>query len=893
MFDSPRTLSVSGATMPKYGDQIILAPVRLSGGEVIGELFEYMLELKTPDEFALSPSIAANVDLDKLIGTEVTVSIEIEGKGHSSSSQVGAGTREITGVVSDATIVREDGRSIVYALTLRPWLWLATKNQDCRIFQDMSVVEITDAVLSSYPFPVEKRLVTPKPNDAWPKRDIQRQHFESDWEFLQRLWEEWGIFYFFEHSGGNHRLVLCNSIGLLQSHGEAYQTIRYQAQAGQRTGEEYIHALSVRHSLTTGGVTSVDYDYTRPRANLTVKREDSRDTGAAHQEHYTWGDHAQPQAGAAGLSGESNEPRSEAEYLTIVQMQAHRCQGLRASGKGNLRGLVAGQTFALTHYPQKTANREYAVIGFRLEIEDIGESSGTGQRFSFETDFTVQPTSEPFRLSRTIDKPRIGGSEYAVISCPDNQEIWTDAYGRVKVQFLWDRLGKNDERSSCWVRVAGAWHGDQFGGIFLPRRGQEVEVIFVNGDPDLPVIIGSAATAFTMPPFELPKNQALAGYRSCEIGGRRANTLAFDDTSGKIQTHLSSDEGSSQLNLGYITRIAGNEGRKEERGRGFELLTDLWGMVRAMRGLVVTTDTAQGRVKDVDAAAQRLTQAHQQHKDLADLAQNHQAQDTQAGQNDAAQGVKTQNDAIQGEATSQENPFPELTRADLMLSSAAGVVVTAADSTHLASIRDHALTAGRDVSVSAGRSLLASVQGAISFFAAQFGVRLFAAKGKVQVQAQSDEMALAALKDLTITSTDGKLILNAAKEIWIGAGGSYVRISGQGIENGTSGQIVEKCVTWSKQPGASMNQPLPELPTGEMTSACVTFADHAAGGPAADIPYRLDAGDGRALEGISDAKGRSAELSIPTGRDVQVSTPPRQHDDTYHVPSRDVLDNPV
>ncbi|HEV3106777.1 MAG TPA: phage late control D family protein, partial [Trinickia sp.] len=283
----------------------------------------------------------------------MTVTIEIEGSGffvpglagEAGMANVGAGTREITGLVTAARIVREDGRSIVYELTLRPWLWLATKTRQCRNYQDMSVVDVTDEVLSAYLFPVDKRLITPRTNKLWPKRDIQRQHWESDWTFLQRLWEEWGIFYFFEHSEGKHRLVLTNSIAALKPLGEAYEKIRYEAPSGRRIDEEHIHALSVTHSLTTGGVTSVDYDYTWPRADLTVKREDPRDTGQAHQEHYTWGDYAQPQAGAAGLSGEHNEPKTEAEYLTIVQMQALRCQGLRATGEGNLRGLVTGQTF--------------------------------------------------------------------------------------------------------------------------------------------------------------------------------------------------------------------------------------------------------------------------------------------------------------------------------------------------------------------------------------------------------------------------------------------------------------------------------------------------------------------------------------------------------------------
>ena len=334
----PRVLTVSGAALPTCGldDLPVLLAVRLHGAETLGELFEYTLELKkTPDSRAFSPSVAANIDLDKLIGTEITVSIEIEGNGRFipamaggvSAANIGAEAREITGLVTKARILREEGRSIVYALTLRPWLWRATKNQDCRLFLDMTVVEITDVVLGAYTFPVEKRLI-----ETYPKRDIQRQNWESDFTFICRLWQEWGIYFWFDHSDGKHRLVLCDSIAAHKPHSAAYQAIRYEAPAGRRIEEEHVHALAVNSALTTGSASSVDYDHTSPRANLHATRQAPRDTAFANQEHYTWGDYAQPQAAAAGLSGEHNRPEREADFLALIRVQAIRCQGLRASG---------------------------------------------------------------------------------------------------------------------------------------------------------------------------------------------------------------------------------------------------------------------------------------------------------------------------------------------------------------------------------------------------------------------------------------------------------------------------------------------------------------------------------------------------------------------------------
>ncbi|RQS26678.1 type VI secretion system tip protein VgrG [Burkholderia sp. Bp8992] len=828
LFDASRTLTISGAALPMYGDRPILTPVKLTGGETLGELFEYTVELKTPDELGFSQSIAANIDLDKLIGTELTVSIQLEGVGHfirglagkAGMANIGAGTREITGIVTNASILREDGRSIVYAVTLRPWFWLATKNCDCRIFQDMSVIEITDAVLAAYLFPVDKRLTPPRPNKTWPKRDIQRQHYESDWTFLQRLWEEWGIFYFFEHDEGKHRLVLCDSIAALKPHGNAYSTIRYQAPNSRRIDEEHIHALSVSNALTAGAVTSVDYDYNRPRADLTVGREDPRNTGLANQEHYVWGDYAQPQAGTGGLSGAPSEPRTEAEYLTLVQMQAYRCQGLKASGQGNLRGLVTGQTFVLSHYPQSAANCEYAVITARLTIEEVGEASGSGQRYHCEADFVLQPTHEPFRLPRSIAKPRITGVEYAIVTCPESQEIWTDAYGRVKVQFLWDRLGDNDERSSCWVRVAGAWRGDQFGAIFLPRRGHEVEVAFANGDPDLPIIVGSAVNAFNMPPFGLPENQALAGFRSKEIGARRANTLAFDDTHGKIQAHLSSDEGSSQLNLGYITRIAGNAGRQEERGRGFELATGLWGVVRSALGMLVTTEArpdAEGHVKGMGETVRRLMEARDTHERLAQLAQQNHVQEVNSDQSEVTTALNAQNDALRGGAESGGDPFPEFAEPHLTLASPAGIQTTTPGSTHVASGEHLALTTGEHLGIATGRSLFATIKEKLRIFVYDAGIKLIAGAGSIDIESLKDTINLMA--KIRIRQTATKIEIWAEEELSLRGGKSFITLNNSGITNGTPGQW-QSYAAIHEMPGprsASEAVPAAELKVCEMS----------------------------------------------------------------------------
>jgi type VI secretion system secreted protein VgrG len=800
-----RTLRVSGAALPTYGaDGVpILTPVSLIGTETQGELFAYTLELKTPDSLAFSPSLAANIDLNELVGTEITVFIELEGtgefipglQGDAGMANVGAGVREISAIVADACLVREDGRSIVYSLTLRPWPWRATLNKDCRLFQDMNVIEASDTVLNSYTYPVEKRLFGPAPGMDYPKRDIQRQHWESDWTFLQRIWEEWGIVYWFEHSGGAHRLVLADGMAAYHEHGEAYRTIRYEAPTGKRIDEEHIHALSVRSSLTTGVVSSIDYDYTRPRADMTTKYEDPRDTAQARQEHYTWGDYAQPQAGATGLAGAPNEPLDEARHLAHVRAQALRCTGLRAKGQGNLRGLTTGQTFMLTQYPQAAANCEYVVISATLKIEVNGEATGAAQSYQCSTEFEIQPVTEEFRLMQRAEKPRVSGQEYAVVVGPEGQEIWTDAYGRVKVQFIWDRLGKSDENAMCWVRVAGQWQGNQFGERWLPRVGNEVMIAFINGDPDLPVVTsGGVANADNMPVWDLPGNQALSGVRSRSLGGSgQSNHIAMDDTNGELQAQLSSDPGASVLSLGMLRRIVGGKGRQDARGKGYELRTDFWGVLRAAMGMLITTEArpgGQSHAKDMGETVARLTQARDLQESLAGLAQQHEAQEQGADQSEVAQALKAQNDGIKGGTPSDENAFPQYEEPHLTIASRAGTQLTTAGSTHIASDENLALTTGAHVGVAVGKSLFMSVSNAFSLFVHQLGIKLIAASGKVRIEAQSDNVEITAKKGVEIMSTTDWINVTAKEGIRLTAGGTQLEISAAGIRGFTNGQFL-------------------------------------------------------------------------------------------------------
>ncbi|TDY22476.1 Rhs element Vgr protein [Paraburkholderia sp. BL6665CI2N2] len=817
-FSTRRTITVSGAALPESPSgepALVLRSIR--GEEALSEIYTYTLDMVTPQDLDMFGDDAANLDLRAMIGRPLTVAIQLEGMsgvaGPSWMSNIGCGMREISGIVTSARFVEQQDRQSHYRLTLQPGLSLAGQRSDYRIFQRKNVIDIIREVLRIYPFSCAWRT-----SRIYPRLDYQVQYGETDLNFVQRLMAENGIYWFFEHSKGYHRMVFVDHVGAhkpVQS--EAYHTLAYYP-PGHRIDAEYIDAFDIAQTLQSGVWTTGDYDFKQPEANLGVRKVQPQKTIHNDLARYEWpGDYTDP---------------AEGEKSAQIRIEELFARGERAEGRGALRNVVCGTTFHLENHPYRNANQEYMVIRAKLDAEETMESTGPGV-YRFDTDFTVQPATNVFRPARTVPKPRTTGPQSAVVTGFDRNVVSTEPYGRVTLKFRWDRSPNRDENSSCWARVMSPWAGNGHGAISLPRIGTEVIVDFIDGDPDRPFVIGQAYNADNMPPWPLQDNHALSGLLSRNLEGSGSNQFVADDTPDRLQAQVTSDQANSRLVVGYNTRIVPGEGRKQARGIGWELATDSWGVVRANRGMLVTTETrsgAQSPAKDMGETVQRLTQARAQHEDMARLAQQHNAQSSDASQHDTAKAIKAQNDAIRGDTAHwRENPFPEMTRPDLVVASAAGIGMTAAQGTHIVSGQDHAVTAGRDVSVSSGRSLFASVRGAISMFAYQLGLKLIAAKGRVDIQAQSDQIALAALKDITVSSTDGKVVITASKEVWIGAGGSYIQINGSGIINGSPGVILEKGANWDV-PGPSLMYPrLPQLATHPIVFSCAAFSSLEAG----------------------------------------------------------------
>ncbi|GJH07360.1 type VI secretion system tip protein VgrG [Caballeronia novacaledonica] len=816
-----RVVEISGAALPQWAGQSVLSVTSLDGREKLGKLYAYTVALKTHHASALPVYKArALVDASKLVGTELSLSIAFEGKGEFVSGlpgnlgqgNVGAGTRVVSGLITQFALTGEDDKHTYYQATVRPWFWLATRNRENRIFQNKSVVEITQAVLDSklYPFQYELRLAAPGLQGKYPKRDYVRQMWESDFHFLTRLWREWGVYFFMDDA----TLVLCDSPGGHRPHENMYDSIRYQPPIGARIDEEHIHRLKVSHAITAGAVTLTDYDPTLSRAKLTDKVERESFASFDNAEHYGWGEFSQPRAGATGLAGRPNDFVSEAHYLAGVRADALRARQLRLKGRGNLRGLAVGHTFFLTDHPDKAVNAEYLVSGIDLHIRNNGETSGEAT-YECRCDFALQSANAFFK-NQLRNKPQCG-AETAVVVGPDEQPMWVDGYARVKIQFIWDRVGRKDEQSSCWVRVSSPWQGSNYGFIALPRIGQEVTVSYHEGDPDRPFIADRQVNDFNQPPWQLPKNQALTGLRSRSLEGSQSNQVVMDDTPGKLQVQVASDHANSRLVLGYNTRIEGDTGRREGRGEGWELATDSWGVARANKGMLITTearDGAEQSAKSMSQTIERLAQASDQHEELFEIARQHKAQSLEISQKKPNASLKTQNDAIRGDANGKA--FPELSQANLVASSAAGMSFTAAQSVHVAASENLVFVSAGDVSQSSGRSLLATARDAISLFAHKLGLKLIAAEGKVEIQAQSDDLDLTAKQALRVLSTDANVDVAAKKEIVLSSGGAYIRIKDGDIEIHAPGKIDIKGAQRSFTGPTGRNYALPKLPDSEL-----------------------------------------------------------------------------
>ena len=524
---------------------------KLTATEKISEPYEYEVELVSELD---------DVNPEDLLGEPMTVSVRTTDEGSRKP-------RYFHGIVTSfAYEGRAEGYS-QYRATLRPWFWLLTRNLDCRIFQEVTVVDIFEEVCRETHGFSDFRLAL---NEQYRTRTYCVQYRESDFNFISRLLEEEGIFYFFEHTEDKHTLVLTDANANFPDIEGGNKDLVYRAPGEARVDLEHISVWRAAHEVQTGACVLDDYDFTKPRVDLEGRSSVSRSHSHADYEAYDY----------PGLHWESADGETLAR-LRVEELQTnYRCY----KGSGDHRNMTPGRAFNLKEYPRQSEDDEYVFVSTKITVESAEiEQLRSGAENLFAVEFEAIIRSEPFRPERKTPKPFVRGPQTAMVVGPSGEEIWTDNYGRVKLQFHWDRLGQSDENSSCWVRVSQVWAGKNWGAMHIPRIGQEVIVDFLEGDPDRPLITGRVYNDGQMPPYDLPDNQTQSGIksRSTKDGTPETfNELRFEDKAGEehIYFHAEKDfervvENDDVLRVGVDKRDPGDQSIQIYGNRTAEIQT--------------------------------------------------------------------------------------------------------------------------------------------------------------------------------------------------------------------------------------------------------------------------------------------------------------------------------
>jgi len=481
---------------------------RLFAREELSRLSEFQLDLLSPKK---------DINLDDVLGKSFTVKLELPG------SKV----RYFNGYVTRFSQAGTHGRYHAYRATLRPWLWFLTRTSDCRIFQDKTVPEIVEEIFGDHSTADFKNELT----GNYTKWEYCVQYRETDFNFISRLMEQEGIYYYVTHADGRHTMVLADSPSGHSPFPGYEQVPFFGPDRVVRPEQDHVSEWFFSREIQPGVYAINDYDFERPSVGLATKQKTSRGHPLADYEMYDYpGQYVQKADGDQFVQARLDELQSQYELAT---------------GTSNCRGMAAGCLFKLTGQPRDDQNREYLVLAasHQLEFSDYEALEASGARYS--CGFTVLNSKQQFRPQRFTPKPVVQGPQTAVVVGPSGDEIYTDKYGRVKVQFHWDRYGKKNENSSCWVRVSHPWAGKNWGMVAIPRIGQEVIVDFLEGDPDQPIITGRVYNAEQMPPYALPANMTQSGIlsRSSKGGtGANANEIRFEDKKGSEQVYIHAEK---------------------------------------------------------------------------------------------------------------------------------------------------------------------------------------------------------------------------------------------------------------------------------------------------------------------------------------------------------------
>jgi len=479
----------------------------LQGSEGVSSLFSYTLRIVCED---------AELDFDAIVGRPVVLTFLGEDESVS---------RHVHAMVVHIEQIGQGKRLATYELRLAPQAWLLTQRADCRIFQNTSVPDIIKEVLTAAGLPSDRFKFSVKA--TYPPRDYCVQYRESDFEFISRLMEEEGIFYFFQHNlmgkDVGHVMVFTDHSTIHKTISGKATVLYHPSTTGIKT-EDSVFPFSFRQGVRSGSVVLKDFDFRKPVLKLKPKQKHTVDD----------------QLEVYDFPGRLDSG-SDGDRLAKVRLEGLQVPRKMGEGESDCLRFIAGYYFTLDEHPRESLNQEYLLTRIETWIRQpqVLEEGAGMEPAVYQNRFSCIPAIVQFRSAQITPKPIVHGVQTAIVVGPAGEEIYPDEYARVKVQFHWDRKGKNDEKSSCWIRVSQLWAGAGWGAMFIPRMGHEVIVDFVEGDPDRPIITGRVYHGTNKPPYKLPDERTKSTIKSnSSKGGGGSNELRFEDKKGSEEVYL-------------------------------------------------------------------------------------------------------------------------------------------------------------------------------------------------------------------------------------------------------------------------------------------------------------------------------------------------------------------
>ncbi|MCU4400491.1 type VI secretion system Vgr family protein [Acinetobacter pittii] len=797
-------------------------------------------------------STSAQIALKQFIGVQVAVDQVTD------SGQL----FRTTGIVTEASYGQSDGALTLYKLTLKDATNLWHKRRNSRVFMNKSIIEVTEVLFKEWQersplFATSLSLDLSGLSQSYDIRPFIMQHNESDYDFLTRLWRSEGVSWVIDEAElfvphftapiqpQKLRLIDDNS----QYQALARRSIRYH----RSSATEYQDSITGFVAVRSLQPTAVHVQRWQPDALAHEEGVGSVITTHLHSEQFdsaslsleqAW--HMSP-AWMQDLKGEDQATASSCNQLEklnqhFTDMYASQAKYFKAYS--SVRDSQVGYWFNLQEHPEidqhEGADQEFLIIAknfynqnnlpkdLHQQVSQLLTQSRWDQHGYDDIERQGNELTLIRRQIKTVPEYNpeqhrpIAYPQRAKVVGPEGETIYVDEWGRIKVRFLFTRsddhghdggAGSNDnDTDSAWVDVLTPWAGEGYGARFLPRIGEVVVIDFFDGNIDRPFVTGRIHEAQRSPTKfdvkgQLPDTKKLSGIRSQEISGSGFNQLRFDDTTGQISTQLQSSHAATQLNLGNLSHPK-EQATSQGRGEGFELRTDAWGAVRAGKGMLISTyaqEQAQGLHLDANESKQQLEGGLNNSKALSELAKNQQTDPLEV-----LDHLKTFLDQIEQRDRDKAAAFKQ---AIMVLSAPNSMALTSNENIHLSADGHISQTAGDSINLSTQKNFIAHAQNKISFFAAQNGARMYAGKGRIELQAQSDGTDIIARKGIQIISTEDRIEITSPKEIILTADGSQLKINSSGIFPVTGGKLEVKAGQHLFMSGANIVVPKISLPT--------------------------------------------------------------------------------